>query len=882
MTNEVEPAPEENSESEIQVLSEIVIWSADCPAWQRDALRRLCSKEKLEQSDLDELLAICKGEQNGSPITANHIRDPAASTVEVSLSKLHNLQHVNALQSGETLSFNRSGLTVIYGDNGAGKSGYARVLKQACRARMPKDDFVLPNIYARESGTPKAEVNFRVGGQNQSVVWQQGAAADPRLTAISVFDSHTAAVHVDATNDLAYTPLPLRIMATLADVCKDIKSKLEAEIRVIENQTPAILKNPECDPDTEVGKLLSELSTKTTDAKVDELAELSEAEEARLKTLAADLANDPVPRARLFHRQKGQIDRAKERLNELSKSVSDESIASLGKLHEAHVTAHAAAALVSADMFSDEPLPDVGSDVWQSLWKAARSYSNERAYPDKEFPVTGDGIRCILCHQELNPEASERLNRFESFVLDESKKREDDARKAYKAARSAMQDTRISMKDIQAIVSLIRDDLADEELANTVRRSAVRNAWRQRSILKSVGIKDAVIQTAATTVPEAEITALAQGLERRATGLLAENDSPTRKSLIAEHKELTARKWLGTVKTDALNQIKRLVAIEAIKTAQKTTPTNKITAYSTKLAKRLVTNRLRSKFAQEIDKLGVAGLAIELRQATSSSGVPRYHVRLINKPDEPVGKILSEGEHRCVALAAFLAELSTLETSSGIVFDDPVSSLDHIHRDKVAERLATESMDRQIVIFTHDIAFLVLLEEACRATRDRASIPIAYRVVSRGMDAAGFCNTEPPANVLPVGKVVTQIRKHLNNVKIHHERGDQASWRREVRSFSDQLREAWERAVEDAVSPVTRRLAKKIQTDGLICLTVLQEQDCHEMREAYGRCSNLLHSEAGELNSALPTPDNVEDEIAALETWATNIKNRQDRIRAAN
>lgn len=152
---DAQPAPEEDGSSETQVLSEIVTWSADCPAWQRDALRQLCSKDKLEQDDLDSLLAICKGEQEGSPITTDHIRDPAASNVEVSLSKLHNLQHVNALQPGETLSFNRTGLTVIYGDNGAGKSGYARVLKQACRARLPKDDTVLPNIYAAQRGTPQ-------------------------------------------------------------------------------------------------------------------------------------------------------------------------------------------------------------------------------------------------------------------------------------------------------------------------------------------------------------------------------------------------------------------------------------------------------------------------------------------------------------------------------------------------------------------------------------------------------------------------------------------------------------------------------------------------------------------------------------------------------
>jgi hypothetical protein len=96
----------EDSISETQVFLDIVTWSTDCPEWQRDALRRLCSKDQLEQDDIDSLLSICKNEQEGSPITTDHIRDPAASDVALSLSKLHNLQNVNALKSGEILTFN--------------------------------------------------------------------------------------------------------------------------------------------------------------------------------------------------------------------------------------------------------------------------------------------------------------------------------------------------------------------------------------------------------------------------------------------------------------------------------------------------------------------------------------------------------------------------------------------------------------------------------------------------------------------------------------------------------------------------------------------------------------------------------------------------------
>jgi energy-coupling factor transporter ATP-binding protein EcfA2 len=862
---------EENTSTEAQALSEIVTWSADCPEWQKDALRRLCSKDKLEQDDITALLAICKGEQEGEQITADHIRDPAASNVEVSLSKLHNVRHVNALQSGETLQFCKTGLTVIYGDNGAGKSGYARVLKQACRARG--DDNILPNIYAAQSGTPQAEIAFRIGNQNHNVTWKKGIAADPRLTAISVFDSRAAGVHVDGTNNLAYTPAPLRIMAALADTCKEIKDRHNDEISFIEARMPDILKNPPCSADTDVGKLISSLSAKTLESKIEELVVLSDEEAERLKTLAADLASDPARLARQLQNQKQQIDRLKEQLESLFTAVSDNTITEIRRLHKSYTTARDAASLVSQDMLSGEPLPNVGSDVWRSLWESARTYSDKGAYPDRTFPATEDDARCVLCHQELTPEASARLNSFEKFVLDDSKKREDDALKAYQATYDAMKSHRL--KQIHKITAMLRDDIGNEAVAGSIKQCAIQNAWRLRAILRSIDNDDAVLPVS-NAVPRAALSELSQFLETRANTFLTEQDSPQRKALIAEHNDLADRQWLGTVKADVLEQIKRLKEIDRFKTAQKTANTTKITNLNKELATGLVTDRLRAHFSQEIARLGIAEQhAIELKHAKTTAGIPLFHVRMISRPDKPVGDILSEGEHRCVALAAFLAELSTTDTQSTIVFDDPVSSLDHIHRDRVAARLATESLNRQVVIFTHDIAFLMLLEDACRKTRDREAIPIAYRVVSRGLDATGFCNTEPPANVLPVEKVVDKMRANLQGVKIHHERGNTDEWRKEVRSFAEQLREAWERAVEEAVSPVIKRLAHKVKTDNLIRLTVLEAQDCHTMRDAYGRCSQFLHSQPGELNPRLPTPQDIENEIAALEAWGASIKDRQ-------
>jgi energy-coupling factor transporter ATP-binding protein EcfA2 len=870
-------AHETDLSNEAAALADILKWSVDLPVWQRDALRRLCGQSKLEAADITALVAVCKGTDKGSPLDATHVRDPAASHAVVSLGALHSLSHVNALAPGERLTFGKSGLTVIYGDNGAGKSGYARVLKQLCRARSPKGDAILPNIYATGSGTPAASVDFYIGAQKRSASWAQGNPPDAMLSAVSVFDSRTANVHVENTNDLAYTPLPLRILAGLAQACQDVKAKLAAEIKALQEQTPAVLSKPECKLETSVGKLISGLTGKTKSEAIDKLAGLSTEEETRLQTLNTDLASDPARTVRQLQGQEARINSAIGQLERLIAAATDERRATLRAAHTQLATARSAAAAASANLFADEPLPDIGSDVWKALWEAARGYSRASAYPDRSFPAIEIGAHCVLCQQSLSEEASKRLSSFEAFVQDESKRREQEASDSYDEQLDEISAQAISMKDLMAIVATIRDEVGHEEAANALRRETLQLAWRLRAILKTHDLAVLPDLPPSVTISLDPLRTALNGIATRIEGLQSEASSPQRAALISERDGLADRKWLGVVKTDVLAQIDRLAAIEAIEKASKDTATNKITTQSARIAQALVTNRLRGRFAIEVDKLGVAGLAIELQQAKTTAGVPFFQVRLINKPSEPVGKVLSEGEHRCVALAAFLAELSTIDAQSAIVFDDPVSSLDHLHRDRVASRLAEAGQTRQVIVFTHDMAFLLLLDEACRATKDREATPVSYRLISRGPENAGYCHQDPPANVMPIDKVIDGMKAHLANVKIHHERGDQAKWLREVTSFQDQLRTTWERAVEEVVGPVIRRLSRKVDTTGLIKLTVLTDTDCTAMREAFGRCSALLHSQPGEMNPRLPAPSVIKTEIDALEKWIADIRSRQEK-----
>lgn len=866
--------------TEVEALANILAWSADSPGWQRDALRRQATQGGVHAAGIEELVAICKGDSPAVPLEAAHLRDPNRDQGEIYLRQVHSVRHVNALAPDQRLSLHRVGLTIIYGDNGSGKSGYARILKRACRARLSgRGEEIIPDIYEAQPGTPSATIEYAISGQNRTCAWQLGQPADTALSAVSVFDSRTANIHVDETNDVAYTPIPLRLLGTLAQLCKSIKDKLAAEITQLQAQTPQSIKTPTCSPASKVGQLLARLAATTVPATVETVATLTQEEQDRLAQLTADLSGDPSRAARQLAALKIKVEGHIARLDGLFAAISDDRATELRRLATESEAARRAAKAASGALFAAEPLPQIGSEVWQALWESARAYSVEAAYPERAFPVTDPGSVCVLCQQELSLQASDRLNRFEAFVRDDSQQRADAARSAYDTAVAAFAQSGLTLVELAAIVATIRDDLRQDALATDVRRAGLHALWRHRQISRRHADPAAIIDPGVGALPRQALAGQVADVEARGAALVSEADSPARAALIAERTELADRQWLYGIKADVLAQIERLKQIKALETAQRDTATNRITTKSTEIAQALVTDALRAQFARDVASFEIAGLAVELRQQTSVQGVPRFKVALTRKPAASVGQVLSEGEHRCVALAAFMAELATTENRSGIVFDDPVSSLDHMHREAVAKRLIAEAAKRQVIVFTHDLAFLFELNRAADEVQPRPQVAISS--VSRGSEKAGFCHSEPPFKARSVTDITTSLANRLANERYHHDQGDQDRWRDTVKSIATSLRDTWEIAVEEAVGHVIRRLSNEVKTPGLVKLTAITVADCVSMRDGFGRCSELLHSAAPALNRPLPQPDSLAAEINALANWANDLRQRQTATRLA-
>src|SRR5690606_36580776 len=125
-------------------------------------------------------------------------------------------------------------------------------------------------------------------------------------------------------------------------------------------------------------------------------------------------------------------------------------------------------------------------------------------------------------------------------------------------------------------------------------------------------------------------------------------------------------------------EIYRQKKVRLLGTCQSKCSTRSVTALSNELAQQYVSQQLKDGFKAVLTNLGFKNIKIEA-ESKGAKGKQYHFLRLDEHDAQHVSlkDVLSEGEHRCIALATFLSELSLPSHRSSVVFDDPVSSLDH-------------------------------------------------------------------------------------------------------------------------------------------------------------------------------------------------------------
>ena len=398
---------------------------------------------------------------------------------------------------------------------------------------------------------------------------------------------------------------------------------------------------------------------------------------------------------------------------------------------------------------------------------------------------------------------------------------------------------------------------------------------RHLSILKSVETLDWAGPAEELINPGERLLKLEMALNQEAEALEQAADENERKALLAELSELQAREKLGMVKDAVLVTIAKLEHRLKLTSCLASVRTNGISLKASELAEKVVSKDLEAALNREFKALGVGNLSVSL-QSRADRGRALHKLKLQLPQVRNPAEILSEGEQRAIAIGSFLAEVGLSGSKGGVVFDDPVSSLDHSRRERVARRLAVEANRRQVIIFTHDIYFLCLLVEEAK----QVGAPVLTQSLTKRPEGFGVADPELPFEGKSASKRISALKaQHQTLAKLYRE-GNQAEHERMTVDAYFRLRMAWERAVEEVLlREVILRFRKGIETQRLLGVSV-EDDDYAKITAGMSKCSNYAHDKAMIGGVAVPEPDELLADIQALDEWrATVVKRSEETVK---
>lgn len=781
------------TDRDVFLQKRIFDWSLELPDWQRGLMRKLCDGPLDEAGRAEVLAALCGERVSLPPLKLTDLPADETEYGTVELREIRNLRNINRLAEDQALRFG-PGLNIVFGENGAGKSGYGRLCRRVCRSVEPGE--VLHDVFdpGKAEAPQTAEFALAIDGEERVVEVDLNSEAPHLLSAMTAFDASCAEFHLTKANTIEHTPRPLRLLKEMAEAQDRLAGELALRIDARRGALPAL---PSVADDSAAALLARVEAGEATRDEVTDFASLNEAELEELReleqaeaTIVADRSLELEKEAR--KRARG-VERLAAALQDAWDRLDDEALTEIAELRDRLSRASAAVDQLAADAFADQPHPGTGGEAWREMWEAARRFVEAG---EGHFPHDDPDATCPLCQQGLEATARERMERFEAFVSGE-------LREQVRQVEAVLLEHLEGLPDLEQISHLAElavagagehlqgpADAALEALADRLAIATGRSEPAMGGTLDLKPLRDYV----AVQVAEAE-------------GFAVLRDEEGRARVERRLGELRARRQIGAALEDVLAHLDGLEAIAGWEEARRRLSTQSISHRIRELSKLAITARLTEALKREIDELDPIADRVEL-SASASKGKPAVRFKLRSEGRERVAKVLSTGEQTALATAFFLAELQVSNERSTIILDDPVSSLDHQRREHVATRLVEEAGRRQVVVLTHDLVFVYYLKEKA----EELEVPLHGQALTRAFHAVGVVDRDLPWNARSPMERLRSLRHRLKTELKPLFKGNDPRYEREAELWVLDLRKAYERLIENYVLAGTiERQARHIQ-----------------------------------------------------------------------
>lgn len=693
----------------------LVDWANQQDGWVRQiASEVLLTRQPVTDAVLDETYEaylIEKGLADGDPVDQPRIvlnETTSAESAGFTIDKLEDIEGVNALAPNQTIEFN-AGLTILFGENGAGKTGYARVLKQLAAVRTAEP--ILPNVHdTTASKDLKAKITYSPGGEPATVLDWRGEAGLAPFTRLGVFDSPALHLHVDNDLTYVYTPSDLALFPHVSSAIGAIKDRLDAAV-----SEKGAGGNPYLNffnRGSSVYQLIETLGAATELTEIDALADKGADSAARRATAKANV--DALQSTSIT----AQLTTARSRrdlYNSLGTLVRVCETLSATTYNDAVAAADRATADVETlrrELFAAAGLTGEGDEDWQAFILSGEHYIERR--DDHDYPADGDA--CIYCRQPLGDIALGLVQRYREFANDSAQQRITASRQTIATLTQDLM--RLDPSGLAGAIATHQDFASPDPILDQGQQLVVAVQAAQAAVADSRAVDDTSLR------PADGLGIEIRARHEAATKLIAELSGRAEEREEALGK---ATKELAEL-TDRIELANRLDGIvsfvagakwvqKAAQLAKKITPVRtSLTSVAKVASEQLINTDFASRFAEECTALRAPLVGLEF---------PGQKGKAARRKTVPVAKqpsmVLSEGEQKVIGLADFLAEAGLRLSPSPIVFDDPVNSLDYRRIHEVADRIARLAADRQVIVLTHNIWFATEILSRFEKNKDRCS-----------------------------------------------------------------------------------------------------------------------------------------------------------------
>ncbi len=776
---------------------------------------------------------------------------------------------INAIKQGSKLSVSTSGITVVYGNNGSGKSGFSRIMRNSCTSRSGSSE-ILANVFEGNS-TPSAIYDVVVDGVSTSFTWKSGESDYPAFPEIAFFDSACAAMEVsDKDNEILYAPGVISSLMKLPDLVSAVAARIQKrESELIESINMGLVPL-EYRGSATMTALLSCKSGAEAEKLVND-ARLSPQEEERHAALPKLIAADPDVEIPKLERRQTQLSTMRQGLARLYQCCQpafvEEYNSALDAVKIAEEAARAAAELAS----NSSRLDGFGGEVWKTLWEAARTYSNECAHTDAVFPKLSQGSLCPLCQQPLGAEALARMESFEAYVTGLAEKNLTERKKALNTLKKRFLDAVTVVKADRPTIGVLETAQAASSMESLMLE--LEPITEMPDVVTLVKLSNFIEQ--AGTQVRAEIDALALRLNS-----LRENQQPgSADKLKGEFAELNSRSWVYANKDLLIEDAKKRELKASLEAVRKKCSTRQISTLISSASQVEIVEKMQAAFMAELARLKAEDQHVAISTRVRSG--QEYQRITLDGVKEPTRTVLSEGEQKIVALAGFFALLDVLPGNSTAVLDDPITSLDHLWRKAVANRIVEVAKLRPIIVFTHEPMFCTEISELSAAS----GVAVTYRTVQRRGPVTGIVIDELDWDASNVRQRVKLLRNKATDIKRRYKSGEiktDAELGRAVRDCYSDLRTTWERAVESVLlAGVVQRSQRPVHTKQMSSLTDISDEDIRIVDENMTKCSLLTNAHDDPLASpdAQPKVEDFEADVTVLEEWRKRIETRRQSAR---